>query len=163
MATQKLHIKFDTTKLKEFHDKLKSFNMNDVHKSASSELTKESLLDELSIMAQNVIWQEIYMAYDPKRYDRTYELMESFSAVASSGDTPGIRIISVDYAAIKWGKYEGKYSYAAFFEGKWDSFIPPQAKPVRPFMSILTRALHERMKPEIAAIYKEEIKKKLKV
>lgn len=160
---QTLNVKFDTTKLKAFIGKLSSLSMDDIHKGAKEVLESEDMLAEISTMAQQVIWEEIYTVYSPKRYDRTYELMESFKAVASTEGTPGIMVISTDYAAIKFGEYQGEYSYAAFFEGKWKSMIPETAKPVRPFMSILTRVLYEHVKPQIAAAYKAEILKRIKV
>ena len=102
-------------------------------------------VDKVQSGVRKVIRSEVYQPYSPRKYTRTFNLLNSYMAEAGSGKSAEIIAFSnVQTAPAIAGASKGQFSYAAFFEERYQkpsedggTFIRADAMPFRPHFQLL--------------------------
>jgi hypothetical protein len=125
-------------------------------------------ISKLRDTSRNVIMSEVYNKWPEGKYERTYQLLESFDVFSRSDG--GIKVASdFDVASSKTGSDEGIYSYAGFFQEPsfgQGSFIHPRdddRHPVRyrPYMRLLSEALSNEFSNIVHSLFISHIKRSM--
>lgn len=118
---------------------------------------------------RRIVKAEVYDAYSPRKYRRTFNLLKSFVAEAGQGKTAEIIAFSnVQQAPAISGASKGRFSYAAFFEEGFQkppeeggTFIKEDAKPFRPHFQLLVEFLFEFLPGEAQDALTKTIKQRM--
>lgn len=148
-------ISFDTTELDELIVKLKELDSSKFVDQYKYEIEKSSFLASLKNIARAIVISEIYNVYEPRRYIRTYNLLNSFLTDFYTPDSDNVSEVATYVDTLISGSLDEGYSYATFFEhpesgtfGK-GTFISPKGEPeyprnYRPYVSLLESELNKR-------------------
>ena len=108
-------------------------------------------ISKVRTSTRSIVRQEVYQPYSPRKYQRTFNLLNSYLAEGGSGKTAEIIVYSdVRTAPAKSGASAGKFSYAAFFEEQFQkppedggTFIPQTALPFRPNFQLIVMFVND--------------------
>lgn len=112
---------------------------------------------------RSVVINEIYSVYEPIKYNRTYNLLNSMKVEMLDSILAGLAIYSDPDIAPAIGTKSSDMagaSYAAFFEGFWDTFIPAHAEPFRPFVQNIVDFIKERLPQVVMEAWLKAAKKR---
>lgn len=118
-----------------------------------NEFQRPEVLDRIQGLAKIIIQANIYAAYDPKKYIRTGDLVNSFSAGVDN-ETELANITLYSSPSVAKAKLLSDHSYAEFFDPRSEkrSFLLNVLEPedaIRPFVNELETLIQEEL-PETA-------------
>lgn len=124
---------------------------------------RPEVLERVQGLARIIITTDIYNAYSPTSYERTFNLLQSFLAVADDGETANVTLYSDPQIAP--AKLLPDHSYAEFFDPKSSkpSFLSRTigAAAIRPFVDNLLVMLEQELPEEAIRSYEETMKRNL--